>query len=163
MRLFAVLVIIAALVSACDSNRVFEDNKDFEKRAWNVSDTVAFEFAIADENVNYNLLCNIRNTMDYPFSRIFVNYTLQDSARKVIATKLVTMSLFEAKSGYPFGNSGIGDIYDHRFPLLENRKFAKGKYFVKLQHVMRTDTTNSYPVLPGILAAGVRVEKVEPK
>ena len=145
---------MAALLSGCDTSRVFEDNKDFNRRAWSVSDTVAFEFSITDP-VPYNLLCNVRNSLDYPYSRIFVNYTLEDSTHNVLATKLVVNYLFDVKTGEPKGNSGLGDIYDHRFSLLENRQLSPGKYFVRLQQYMRTDT------LHGVLAAGVRVEKVQ--
>jgi gliding motility-associated lipoprotein GldH len=154
MRFFVVIVLFMAMI-ACDSNRVFEDNKDFTKRSWPVTDTVSFEFEIVDASVPYNLACDIRNNLDYPWSRIFVTYTLEDSTHKVLSTKLVGAYLFDVKTGEPFGNSGLGDIYDHRFPLLENHTFTPGKYFVKLQQEMRTDT------LQGILAAGVRVEKVE--
>lgn len=159
MRSVVVIVLAGLLLVGCDDSRVFEDNKDFTSRTWNVSDTVAFEFQIKD-NTAYNLQCNIRNTLDYPFSRIFVNYTLEDSTHKVLATKLVSSYLFDAKTGEPKGDSGLGDIYDHRFALIENRPLAPGKYFIKLQQEMRTDTSNSFPMMPGILAVGVRVEKV---
>ena len=154
MRGVLILLIVAALLSGCDTSRVFEDNKDFSRRAWTVSDTVVFEFSITDPAERYNVLYNIRNSIDYPYSRIFVNYTLEDSTHRVLATKLAGNYLFDVKTGEPQGNSGLGDIYDHRFPLLENREFAAGKYFVKLQQYMRTDT------LQGVLAAGIRVEKV---
>jgi gliding motility-associated lipoprotein GldH len=155
-RFFLIAVIV--LVS-CDSNRVFEDNKDFKAKAWEANDTVSFEFTITDDGSLYNLKCNIRNTVDYPFSRIFVNYWLEDSTHHVLANKLVESYLFDMKTGEPRGTSGIGDIYDHQFSLLENRKLGAGKYFVKLQQDMRTD---SIGLLPGILAAGIRVEKTEP-
>jgi gliding motility-associated lipoprotein GldH len=154
MKFAVALIVIAALLSGCDTSRVFEDNKDFNKRAWSVSDTVIFEFSITDP-VPYNLLCNVRNSLDYPYSRIFVNYILEDSTHNVLATKLVTNYLFDVKTGEPKGNSGLGDIYDHRFSLLENKELSPGKYFVRLQQYMRTDT------LHGVLAAGVRVEKVQ--
>jgi gliding motility-associated lipoprotein GldH len=155
MRSGFVLIAIAVLLSGCDTSRVFEDNKDFNKRAWAVSDTVAFEFSISDPSIQYNLLCNVRNSLDYPYSRIFVNYSLEDSTHKVLATKLVGSYLFDVKTGEPQGNSGLGDIYDHRFSLLENRQLSPGKYFIRLQQYMRTDT------LHGVLAAGIRVEKVQ--
>ena len=153
MRSAVLLIVVAVLLWSCDTSRVFEDNKDFSKRAWASSDTVAFEFNITDPAVHYNLLCNVRNSLDYPYSRIFVTYTLEDSMHRVLTTKLVGTYLFDAKTGEPHGNSGLGDIYDHRFSLLENQEFAAGKYFVKLEQYMRTDT------LQGVLAAGVRVEK----
>lgn len=154
MRFFLSLIILAVVVTGCDTNRVFEDNKDFAKRSWVVSDTASFEFEISDSTALYNIHCNVRNSVDYPYSRIFVNYSLEDSTHRTLATKLVSDYLFDVKTGEPKGSSGLGDIYDHRFPLLQNRKFKAGKYFVKLQQYMRTDT------LQGVLAAGVRVEKV---
>ena len=152
MRFLLVIIFFVVLVG-CDSSRVFEDNKDFSKKVWALNDTVSFEFQIQKEGL-FNVQCDIRNTLDYPYSRIFVNYTLEDSTHKVLVTKLVANYLFDVKTGEPNGDSGIGDIYDHRFAL-ESRKFGAGKYFVKLQQYMRTDT------LQGILAAGVRVEKIE--
>ena len=57
------------------------------------------------------------------------------------------------KTGKPFGTSGLGDIYDHRFELLKDYQFpTRGKYRIKLEQMMRMDT------LHGILAVGVRVE-----
>jgi gliding motility-associated lipoprotein GldH len=149
------------LVAGCDSNRVFEDNKDFVKKSWAINDTVNFEFTISDTTASYNLQCNIRNTIDYPFHNIYVKYSVKDSTQHVVfgneLSKPVGSNLFDEKTGEPNGNSGIGDIYDHRFDLLNNRKFKAGKYLVKLYHDMRVDT------LQGVLAAGVRVETVESK
>jgi gliding motility-associated lipoprotein GldH len=152
MRLVVLALLVVVLIG-CDSKRVFEDNRDFAKKGWAVNDTASFEFQISNEGL-FNVQCDIRNTLDYPYSRIFVNYTLEDSIHRILETKLVANYLFDVKTGEPNGDSGLGDIYDHRFPL-ESRKFGAGKYFVKLQQYMRTDT------LQGVLAAGVRVEKIE--
>lgn len=150
--LFFILVIV--LLVSCGDNRVYEEYKDFSSKSWIVNDTVSFEFQITDASVPYNLKCNIRNSLDYPYSRIFVNYTLEDSTHKVLATKLVTSYLFDGKTGEPRGSSGIGDIYDNSFTL-DSRKMTAGKYHIKLQQFMRTDT------LQGILAAGARIEKIQ--
>lgn len=155
MRSLVFILVVITLVG-CGDSRVFEDYKDFSSKSWLVNDTVNFEFTITDSQVPYKLNCNIRNSLDYPYSRIFVNYTLEDSTHKVLSSKLVSSYLFDGKTGEPNGDSGIGDIYDHSFNL-ENRKFAKGRYYIKLQQFMRTDT------LKGILAAGARVEKIELK
>lgn len=154
MRLSALIFLVVLLIG-CDSNRIFEDNKDFKKKSWAVNDTAVFEIQIPNDGL-FNVQCDIRNTIDYPYSRIFVNYTLEDSTHKLLNTKLVANYLFDVKTGEPNGDSGLGDIYDHRFPL-ESRKLTAGKYFVKLQQFMRTDT------LQGILAAGVRVETISSK
>ena len=99
---------------------------------------------------------NIRNSLDYPYARIFVNYDLRKLDSTSLSKKMVAEYLFDQKTGKPFGTSGIGDIYDHQFLILKNYSFEKaGAYKMKLNQFMRMDT------IPGILAVGIRVEKAE--
>jgi gliding motility-associated lipoprotein GldH len=147
---------IALIFSACDNDRIYETNKDFADRTWKINDTTQFEFVVKDLGLKYNILYTVRNSLDYPYSRLFVSYQLQDSTGKELEKKLVYNYLFDSKSGRPNGNSGLGDLYDHRFPLISGYEFRQpGRYKLKLQQYMRTDT------LEGILAVGVRVEKTE--
>ena len=156
MRCVLSLVGIALIFSACDSNRIYETNKDFSDRTWKITDTAQFQFDIKDLGPKYNILYTVRNSLDYPYSRLFVTYHLQDSTGKELEKKLISGYLFEEKTGRPMGTSGLGDIYDHRFSLISDYEFRKpGKYKVTLQQYMRTDT------LEGVLAVGVRVEKSE--
>jgi gliding motility-associated lipoprotein GldH len=153
MRHYLVIVVPVILLFGCDSRRVFEDNIEFRDRHWKMSEPAQFEFQIIDTSKQYNLLVNIRNSIEYPYARIFVNYELlkQDSS---LVKKMVVEYLFDQKTGKPFGTSGIGDIYDHQFPILKNYSFEKsGTYKIKLDQFMRMDT------IPGILAVGIRVEK----
>ncbi|PGH39656.1 MAG: hypothetical protein CRN43_07725 [Candidatus Nephrothrix sp. EaCA] len=60
--------------------------------------------------------------------------------------------LFDAKTGEPLGQSGVGDVFDHQL-FLQKMRVAKGSYQLKIAHKMRSD------VLSGILDVGVRVEK----
>ncbi len=155
MRVYFSITAILLFLIGCDSRRVFEDNYEFRERAWKIAEPVQFEFQIADTSKKYNLLMNIRNSLDYPYARIFVNYDLlqQDSS---LSKKMIAEYLFDQKTGEPFGTSSIGDIYDHQFPVLKNYSFDKtGLYKIKLNQFMRMDT------IPGILAVGIRVEKVE--
>ena len=154
MKSFLILVLIACVFIGCDDTRVFETNTDFEERAWPVNNKPVFEFDIADSAAAYNVYLTVRNSVDYPFSRFFVTYYLQDSANRTLNQKLVETTLFDAKTGEPFGSSGLGDIYDHRVALLNNHTFGySGIHKIQLEQFMRTDT------LEGILAVGVRVEK----
>ena len=153
MRILFASVIVCIALSACDQSRVYEQNADFPERYWMVSEKPEFEFTIDKPADRYTLYGNIRNSVSYPYSRIFFTYYLQDSTGAEIQKKLVTQYLFDAKSGKPFGNSGLGDIYDHRFELLKDYQFkARGRYKIKFEQLMRVDT------LQGILAVGLRVE-----
>lgn len=155
MRIYFGIASILFLLVGCDSRRVFEDNIEFHDRKWKISEPVQLEFKIEDVSIKYNLLLNIRNSIEYPYARIFVNYDLtrQDSS---LSKKMIAEYLFDQKTGKPFGTSGIGDIYDHQFPILKDYSFEKiGSYKMKLDQFMRMDT------IPGIIAVGVRVEKIE--
>ena len=157
MRIFLLLFITTLFLAGCDDNRVFEQITDLDKRQWVVSEKPEFEFLIDNAEARYDLYCDIRNSVSYPYSRFFFTYYLQDSSGVEIQKTLMTEYLFDAKTGKPFGKSGIGDLYDHRFLLLKDFKFKHtGKYRVKFEQFMRMDT------LPGVLAVGLRVERSRP-
>ena len=154
MRIIFCLVLIAMIVIGCDSNRVYENNVDFKDRAWKIAEPAKFDFQIADTTKKYNLLMDVRNSIDYPFARLFVNYELKKDS-VTLSKELISVYLFDQKTGKSFGNSGIGDIYDHQFFIMKNYSFRKvGKYNMSFQQLMRQDT------IPGILAVGLRVEVV---
>lgn len=153
MRILFLSFLICIILSSCDQSRVYEQNVDFTERYWIVSEQPEFEFTIDKPADKYTLYGNIRNSVSYPYARIFFTYHLQDSTGGEIEKKLVSQYLFDAKTGKPFGNSGLGDIYDHQFELLKNYQFKhRGKYKIKFEQLMRVDT------LKGILAVGLRVE-----
>jgi len=156
MRFLFLITGCGILFSACDNSRVYEHNIDFSDRSWQVTDTALFDFQIRDTAAKYNVYYNVRNTIDYPYARLFIHYSLTDSLGNALSKKLINNDLFDQKTGQPNGNSGLGDIYDHQFLLLEKVAFARqGKYHIKLEQFMRQDT------LPGVIAVGVRVEKSE--
>ena len=150
------LCAFVTLCVACDDSRVYEQYHDFDERLWDVNEKPKFEFTIDDQRAKYNIYGNVRNAVSYPWSRFFMNYNLQDSAGNVVKKSLMNEFLFDVKSGEPFGESGLGDIYDHQFLLLKDFQFPhKGKYAVEFQQYMRTDS------LEGVLAVGLRVERAK--
>jgi gliding motility-associated lipoprotein GldH len=145
---------MGVVFGSCNDNRVYEQVVDFNNQEWIVSDKPSFEFEIDDIESKYNIFSDVRNAVSYPYARFYFTYYLQDSSGVEVQRKLVGEYLFDAKTGKPSGKSGIGDLYDHRFLLLQNYQFpAKGKYRIVFEQFMRMDT------LPGIVAIGVRVEK----
>jgi gliding motility-associated lipoprotein GldH len=153
MRAFVFLFLCVA-ISACDSTRVFEENNDFEKRSWINTEDPTFFVNIPDPNQSYNVKVNFRNSLEYPKANLYYRFTLKDSLGRDVEQKLITNFLFDEKTGEPFGSSGLGDIFDHQFPVLENYRFKyAGEFKIELKQFMRIDT------LSGILSAGIRVEK----
>jgi len=153
MKYIFFLFFTLLLVTGCDSNRVFEDYAEFEDKTWKVKSPAIFEFQIQDSTKKYNLYYNVRNSIDYPYARLFVQYSLQDSAGTELSKKLVSNYLFDQKTGRPLGRSGLGDVFDNQFLILDNHQFkSRGVYRVRLEQFNRQDT------LKGILAIGLRVE-----
>ncbi len=154
---FVLVLLLALVLVGCDKSRVYEVNHDFNERNWKITETPEFEFTIKDLGKRYNIYYNVRNSLDYPYARLFVNYSLRDSTGMELSKKMVSEFLFDQKTGQPFGTSGLGDVYDHRFSLLKEFEFKQqGKYTITLEHFMRADT------LLGVLAVGARVEIAEP-
>lgn len=154
MKIWILTGVVALLLSACDNLRVYESNYNFEEGIWIAHEQPTFEFTIADTSFPYTLSLDLRNSLSYPYTRLFITYELIDSTGSVLTRELVPIYLFDDKTGTPLGTSGIGDLYDHRFPLLSEYMFQKpGAYQLKLQQYMRKDT------LDGLLSVGVRVEK----
>ena len=151
MRIIALFTIIL-LLNGCDTARIYEKNVDLAERQWQVSEKPTFEFSINDQQP-YNLYCNLRNSVDYPYSRIFITYTLKDAAGTELKKELINAFLFDEKTGKPLGSSGLGDIYDQQLLLLKDYTFkSTGTYTLQFEQFMRTDS------LQGILAVGARVE-----
>jgi len=164
MRVFCLLLILGVTLASCGGggDRVYEQYHDFENSYWIVQEKPQFEFTIADAGLTYNVYADVRNSVSYPWTRFFMNYSLRDSTGVELKKNLVQEYLFDAKTGKPFGNekplgkSGIGDIYDHELLLLKDFKFERsGKYKMEFEQLMRMDT------LQGILAVGLRIEIVE--
>jgi gliding motility-associated lipoprotein GldH len=155
-RLVLFLIGLVFLSSSCDSNRVYEDNIEFKDRTWKITTPAELEFEVSDTTQSYNLYLDVRNSLDYPYARLFVNYQLVDPNGTVVKKEMLTENLFNIKTGEPNGRSGLGDVYDHQFGFLSNHSFEKtGKHKVRFEQFMRQDT------LRGILAVGLRVETIQ--
>lgn len=157
MKKLLIFILLGALLS-CESNRIYEQNNVLDSRQWLADAPEVFPFEVSDNSQSYNIYFNIRNSLDYPFSRFFVEYTLIDSAGTELKKNLNSQYLFEQKTGKPFGNSAIGDVFDHQFKIIENYKFPyNGSYQISLKQLNRADT------LKGVVSVGVRVETVLPE
>jgi gliding motility-associated lipoprotein GldH len=153
-----IIFFLLSLLFSCDSARLYEENKKLEKRYWRVNEPMIFDFKIEDATHSYSIYYNVRNSLEYPYARLFIQYSLGDSTGNLIDKKLNAQFLFDQKTGKPLGQSGVGDVFDHQFLLIENQVFNyPGNYQLKIEQFNRQDT------LLGILAVGARVERFSQK
>ncbi len=143
------------LLNACGQERVFEKNYDLPEAKWAADSILVFELDIKDAKAKYNFYYNLRNDLMYPYQNIYVSFYLENEKQEIIAQELQNITLFDVKTGQPFG-SGFGSVYSHQLaiPKLTNFKFpTAGKYTYKLEQRMRED------LLPKVLSVGLKIEK----
>ena len=156
MKQFVYVIFLGAtsLFSGCDSLRIMEENIDFDQGIWDVDNKPGFIFEVSDLQEKYNIYFNVRNTVNYNYHNLYITYYLLSEEGEQLASDLKEVFLFHPKTGKPYG-SGLGDIFEHQFILLENQQFSKpGRYRLIIEQYMRVDS------LTDILSVGVRAEKI---
>lgn len=154
MLKYAYLIFVFVFVfSSCDKGRVFDENKTISENQWYYKNIIPFDVQIGDTNKLYNVYVNLRITADYKYSNIFMWLHTTNPEKK---TDQRRVEIRLADDGGKWLGSGLGDIYDYQFPVLQKVKFpASGFYRFELEQNMRDDT------LGYIKAVGVRVEEVQ--
>lgn len=144
---------LSMLLIACDSTRLYEENKEIENNTWYANKPLQFQAQIPDSIQGYNVYINLRNASHYPFSNIFLflNTTFPDGQ-----IDRDTVEIMLASPDGKWLGDGLGDIWDNRVLFKRNVRFPmKGEYRFEFTQAMRLDP------LPGIMDAGIRIERAE--
>ena len=148
-------VLALAFFSSCDSSRVFEDNIEIPDHEWFQEKPVVLSAEISDTSMAYNVYINVRHAGYYRFSNLymFVNTQFPDGRIQRDTVECILAS----PEGKWMGD-GLGDIWDNRVLFKSNVSFRQpGTYRFELIQAMRIDP------LPGIMDAGLRIEKAAAK
>ena len=156
------LLCLFVLASCTDEKRYFEENSDLKNIEWFKDDVKSFSFTIDDTISSYHLFYNVRNTLNYPYYNLYLQYQLADT-NGVVRNEQNELYLFDPSTGKPSGDGGIfgsgsfGDVFDHQYPFLTNFKFPHaGTYELELQQYMRNEDP-----LHEIMSIGLRIEKAK--
>lgn len=161
-KISIIAIVVLSFLSACtDELRHYEKDIDIKSASWSRLDTLEYTFTVVDTTQLYDLQCNIRNTADYAYYNLYLNYSLQDSLGKELFSNLQELYLFDPQTGKSSGQGTyligktLDDLYDHRFPLVRGCRFSKpGEYSLRFTHQMR-----DMEELTEIVAVGLRVQK----
>lgn len=141
----------ALMLTSCNSERFYEENRSIADGAWNIYDTISFHVEISDTSARYNFYVNVRNDLAYPYSNVFLflKTTFPDQ-RYALDTLECTLARYDGK----WLGSGIGSVRFNRFLIQEMVAFRKpGNYTFGFIHAMRSNE------LKGIRDIGLRIEK----
>ncbi len=145
------------LLAGCGPSPVYQRSEGVPGLKWAAAFRPKFSFQIADTTATYNLFFLIRHTEAYPFSNIWMQFSIQGPADKAARSQRIEIPL-AAENGQWYGR-GMNEIWEQRMPIATERgpniTFPKaGRYTVQFQQLMRTNP------LPEVLNVGLRVEKV---
>lgn len=139
---------------SCKQVNVYEYNTNIPEQKWNRSFSAEGSFTIKDTSALYNLYIVFRHLDSYKYNNIWLNVGLAHGKDSLYFQKL-NLILGTDASGWE--GSGMNDLWEVR-KLINSRsqKFVKaGEYHFRINQLMRDNP------LPGILSAGLRVEKAE--
>jgi gliding motility-associated lipoprotein GldH len=149
--LFLFIPGIFLILSGCDPNRHFEENKSIPGGVWNRDDRIVFMVNVTDTAAAYDLFLNIRNSGDYPYSNLYLFiHTRWPDGRTAHDTVECQLASYEGK----WLGSGIGSVKFNRFLFQKGVVFRlPGTYLFEMEQAMRETG------LKGIRDIGLRIGK----
>lgn len=148
-----VILLFPFLITSCDSNRVFEENKEILGSSWDKNNVVAFPVQISDTLNPHNVYINIRHNGQYANSNIYLFIDITSPAGDMVRD---TINCLLADEKGKWLGSGLGDLYHNQLMYKKNIKFPRsGTYTFEIEQAMRTD------ILKDIEDIGIRIERSE--
>ena len=151
IKYWLLFFLILSLAACRDENVLYEENLPIENAVWKSDNMASFVFDIEDTLGYYDVVINLRNTETYPYSNIFL------FADIIFPNGKKHLDTLNAELADPSGKwygTGIGDIYDNSYKLVDNLAFPiKGEYKIQIVQAMRNND------LKGIENIGLKVKK----
>ena len=151
IQLFSCSVILCLALTACDADKIFENNLAISSDGWRAADRARFEVEIADTLQACNIYINVRNNINYRYMEFWLFVDLH-SPTGMVARDTVKIKLADHRGKW-LGN-GLGSKFDTRMVFRKNVRFpVSGKYVFEYEQAMRDEK------LIGIDDIGLRIEK----
>ena len=151
-----IVYVIIILLTSCDVNRIYENNKEIKSGIWNVHDTITFDVDLQDTITPLNFYINIRNGGMYPYANLYMFVTTLFPNGE---THRDTVECILADSKGWLG-SGLGDIWDNQILYRRGVRIPiPGKYVFSYEQAQRSGELPYIENLPFIMDVGLRIEK----
>ena len=127
-------ILLFILFSACSGKEVYSDFRSLPNSEWDSREAIRFKVPIKDVSKPYNVLLEIRNTNDYPFSNLwlFVDYQTHQGEVRSDTLQVELADIY----GKWYGK-GIS-LYAYSFPYELNVQYPDtGTYVYTIRQGMR--------------------------
>lgn len=141
------------VAGSCKKNIVYQSYQHINHSDWQQDSVLKFYLDIPDSTKIYNLSLNVRNEGQYAFSNLWLFVKIIPPKGEIFAD---TVELTLAEPSGKWLGSGLGDLYDRKYPYRQAIFFPMpGFYTIEVQHGMRSETG----ILKGIQDMGVTLER----
>lgn len=146
---FLLCLLLIQGFSSCTDEALLDKNEAIADNVWATAQRPEFSVDIKDASVGYDMFLNLRNTPEFPFSKVFVLVHIEKEGQ-VASSFRVGLKLAD-RDGLWTGKSA-GSLYAHQALFRRNFHFPDtGLYRFVLESNMRLNP------LPGISDVGVRL------
>lgn len=149
---FTIFLLISLLVT-CDPAMVYEQYISTENRMWKWDDPGVFEVSITDTTSFHNIYLQVRHTVDYPMSNLYLLVHVKGPSGQHLKD---TVNLVLATPDGRWTGRGTGNLRELSLLYRKHTQFKQpGIYTFTLEQGMRN------PELP-VTDIGVRIERINP-
>ena len=135
LRFFISFSILCCLFS-CDKKTIYSNYYLFQDNIWHEDSSIVFTFnSYNSTNLKFNL--NISYNNDYPFQNFYTSYSLLDSSKNILNSKMIEFQLFEKRYGYPLGSGTFRNFIIDSLIINTNEIQKNSEYTFLIKHSMR--------------------------
>jgi len=150
--LFLMFITLFIAFFACNNSSVYESYSPVGNGGWQKDSVFTFYFNIDDSTQNHNLYFNLRNSVDYGYSNIWLFLEIHSPEQNILAD---TVEFILADRSGRWLGQGLGKFRDNKLLYKRNIFFpSAGEYSIDIQHGMRHD------LLTGVTDIGISIKKV---
>ena len=130
-----------SLFFSCQNNTIYSNYYTFRDNIWYADSSIVFNFKNkSQENLKFNLSLSYNN--DYPFQNFYTSYSLLDSNKNIINSRMLEYQLFEKKYGYPLGSGTFQYFVKDSVILEADNMLIDSEYTFLVKHSMRKNELN---------------------
>lgn len=143
MRPYTLMALAGILLCSCGPKIIFEEKRDVPQ-PWKYSDTLTFEYEVADITRPYNLSVKVSHENDFAFENLYVNVTTIFPDKTSASSPL---SLELSREDGSWEGACSGKTCTAELMMSQDAYFkTAGRYILKVGQFSRQDS------LPGIVS-----------
>lgn len=147
------ILVGAFLMASCSGNAVYEESKSIADNLWDSEDIKTFSYEAEDTISPMAIFVNLRTTVDYQYSNIYV-FLYSEFPNGT--TDKDTLEFLLAENDGKWRGENSGTIVEFSGLIAAGGRFStQGTYTFQIQHAMREKQ------LPEVIDVGMRIETIE--